>query len=193
MINRIGDGTYYNLRDVSKANRQISKSSEFSIDYNDLSNSEEDILFSEGESGVELVLSSDNQSSTEEDLANGDSLKNEEIIIDLTFIDSLRQKFFELRDFVLKLVDRIWNGKQLDNGIEDNDIKSVSNLNNIDSKAIKDMTFDEVSEYLSEGGTKILAKNSDVLTTYNQFGKIVEIAPSDRNLIFHGNKSYKDL
>ena len=110
-----------------------------------------------------------------------------EIVIDYPLISSVRDKINEWKDIVLKFLYRVWNGNS------DEVITEEGREERIVQKSVKDMTLEEVEEYVSEGGNKTLAKNTDILTTYNQYGKIVDVNPSDRNLIFHGNKTYKDL
>lgn len=184
MINRVGDNSSYTIPDINREQHHVKKSSEFSLDYGRQEDSlSKNIEESENDdSGVELQLSGISQVHKEET-----DLPVKEIVIDYPLISSVRDKINEWKDIVLKFLYRVWNGNS------DEVITEVGREERIVQKSVKDMTLEEVEEYVSEGGNKTLAKNTDILTTYNQYGKIVDVNPSDRNLIFHGNKTYKDL
>ena len=184
MINRIGDNSSYIVRDISREQHNVRKSSEFSIDYGRHDDSfAEDIVEPESDdSGVELHLSGAKPVNVT-DAAEPEK----EIVVDYSLISAIRDRINEWKDVVLKFLYRVWNGTSIE------DVEDVQEDERVVKKAVKDMTREEVTEYVSDGGNKTLAKNTDVLTTYNQYGKIVDVNPSDRNLIFHGNKAYKDL
>ena len=45
--------------------------------------------------------------------------------------------------------------------------------------------------YVTDNGQKRLAKNSDLLTSYDRSGKIVNVSPSDKRLILEGD--FRDI
>lgn len=165
MINRIGESnSYINPPKVNTENH-LKSDKEFSIDYkNDdtKTDNSQDI----GEVKVEL--------STYEKTP-------EEVVVRYSLLSEIKDKWSEVKQFLKKFWDKIWNGNTDNGEIE------------YSEKAITEMNLEEVGNYVSENGKKKPAKNSDILTTYNQFGKIVEINPSEKNKIFHGNKSWKEL
>lgn len=196
MINRIGESGYYLHPEVKKDNHEKNDGS-FEIEY-DKKNKEN--------KGVELELSSEGISDSNSYIKNNreknikDIDKNIEIVQEYTLFQTIKEKFDELRNTSKQLIDRlraffaeIWNGKEVTENIEKPEsLDKVSNIS-IADKDITDMNMEEMVEYLSDGGKKKLAKNSNMLTTYNQYGKIVEVDPSEQNKIFHGNKPWKEL
>ena len=195
MINRIGDNGSYLRTEVKRDNHEKSDST-FTLEYKDKKKEED---------GVKLELST--QSS---DKVNGKSddvsvkkdkfVTQDEVVQKYTLYQSFREKWQELKDKSQEWIERfnliwlrIWNGKE---AVEQEKLK-LNGKSASDSadrhKSITDMNMQEVSEYLSEGGRRKPARNSDMLTTYNQFGRIVEVDPSEQNNIFHGNKPWKEL
>ncbi|MDD6857483.1 MAG: hypothetical protein PUD71_03790 [Lachnospiraceae bacterium] len=195
MINRIGDNGSYLRTEVKRDNHEKSDST-FTLEYKDKKKEED---------GVKLELST--QSS---DKINGKSddvsvkkdkfVTQDEVVQKYTLYQSFREKWQELKDKSQEWIERfnliwlrIWNGKE---AVEQEKLK-LNGKSATDSadrhKSITDMNMQEVSEYLSEGGRRKPARNADMLTTYNQFGRIVEVDPSEQNKIFHGNKPWKEL
>lgn len=168
MINRIGDNS--NLTKLNVRQEQpVRHEKEFSIDYKDEKNDAD----GKGFNGVKVELSGSKEST-------------DEVVVEYSLFSEIRDKLSELRDILKKFWDKVWNGSS------DKDVVPAIDEETV-QKPVADMNLEEVERYLSDNGKKRLAKNSDILTTYNQFGKIVEIDPSEKNKIFRGNKSWKEL
>lgn len=164
MINRIGENNSYISQPKANTERHLKSDSQFSIDYkNDNTKTDNQ---DNGEVKVELSTYKKNP---------------EEVVVEYSLLSDIKDRLSEIKEILKSFWDRIWNGSPKEEEIE------------YENKAITDMSMEEVSNYVSDNGRKKPAKNSDILTTYNQFGKIVEINPSEKNKIFHGNKSWKEL
>ncbi|MBD5136461.1 MAG: hypothetical protein HDT39_10960 [Lachnospiraceae bacterium] len=164
MVNRIGDSNSYISQPKVSSKRHTKSDNQFSIDYNN----DDTKTDNHDNSEVKVELS------TYEKIP-------EEVVVEYSFLSDIKDRLSEVKEILKSFWDRIWNGspKKEEIGYE--------------NKTITDMSLEEVSNYVSDNGRKKPAKNSDILTTYNQFGKIVEINPSEKNKIFHGNKSWKEL
>lgn len=165
MINRIGDSSSYISHPKVSTERHTKSDNQFSIDYkNDDTKTDN---YDNSEVKVEL--------STYKKIP-------EEVVVEYSFLSDIRDRLSEVKEILKSFWDRIWNGSP----------KKEEEIE-YENKTITEMSMEEVSNYVSDNGRKKPAKNSDILTTYNQFGKIVEINPSEKNKIFHGNKSWKEL
>jgi len=168
MINRIGDNS--NLANLNVRQEQpVRHEKEFSIDYKD----EKNDTGSKGFNGVKVELSANKENP-------------DEVVVEYSLFSEIKDRLSELRDMLKNFWDKVWNGSA------DKDTAPVIDEESV-QKPVSEMNLEEVERYLSDNGKKRLAKSSDILTTYNQFGKIVEIDPSEKNKIFHGNKSWKEL
>lgn len=168
MVNRIGDGNSYISQPKINREHSVKPGREFSIEYR---NEDKDTGTDTGEQDmgeVRVELSTYNK-------------VPEEVVIEPSFISEVKERLSGIKEFLKIFWDRIWNGSPAEDEME------------YKEKSISEMNLEEVSNYVSENGHKRLAKNSDILTTYNRHGKIVEINPSEKNKIFHGNKSWKEL
>lgn len=195
MINRIGDNGSYLKTEVKRDNHEKNDNT-FTLEYEG-KKSEEDAV------KLELSMQSAGKVNGKSDDVgvNRDKIvTHDEVLQKYTLYQSFREKLQELKDKSKKWIGRfnliwirIWNG----NEAEEQEKLKFNEKSAVDStdkhKNITDMNMQEVSEYLSEGGRRKPARNSDILTTYNQFGRIVEVDPSEQNKIFHGNKPWKEL
>lgn len=78
---------------------------------------------------------------------------------------------------------------------EKSELENISEENNLlskDEKASKFVSdFDKKLEAAKAGVDGTLARNTDLLTTYDRFGHTVSPSKSNQSLILHGDKAYK--
>lgn len=174
MVNRIND-TNYIPRDISVSKRSVHEK-EFDLK-SAIDNKEKDKL-----DYKEQIY--------ESDFSESDRSESQDIIDNSLHAD-IKQKVMDIVENIKKIFHDIWYGKKdvKDNSYNDN---VIVDSNKTISDIINGKNLDEIENYLMDNGNRKIAQNSDLLTTYNKKGRIVDIDPSEKNKIIHGTKSWDE-
>jgi hypothetical protein len=160
-------------------------------------------------SGVKLEIShagaqSDTERVAEEENASTGSVG--------AFLTGLQNAFQKILQTVRDVFYRIWNDPQ---PVETEEV-SAEKAENTDASGLaaekaesteisEENKEEKIQEYLHSGdldqvmnlltdhGKKSMAKNSGLLTYYDRQGRLIEINPSDRERIMHGDRNVRKL
>lgn len=139
------------------------------------------------DSGLEYRISDE----AEKIINSGISKNKDDDIIDNSLYADLKQKIYDLIEYIKSFADRIWNGSEKKQNAQsvtsqdDNTAADIKSENlNIES-ILKRKDINMLEAYVTDNGNKKPANNTDLLTKYDKNGKLIELEPSERHAIMH--------
>lgn len=218
MIDRIDNNNYYNT--YSSVGRKKINTQDFSKSLNgELSAKNSTNKAEEANEGVKLDLSSSRNAEEETSFDNAQSKKqSDEKALPITTSITLEQIKDTILSFVNLIKDTwktIWEdnsdnkeGKEkeqilatieepgIDKYGKDGKYKEQMSLKQQNSdveKVLKSKDINQLTAMITNNGKLKLAKNSQLLTTYNRQGKIVDLDGTQKERILHGDRNLMKL